>query len=98
MESTKIAAPVRKLTLGAVATAVALLAPLAALLGQHGPAGGGISTESSRSILESVATRIDEARERGVRVVPLAFALVERPSDWLPRGGTVESRRESGVA
>jgi hypothetical protein len=40
-----------------------LLAPLAALLGQHGPAGGVISTESSRSILESVATRIDEARD-----------------------------------
>ena len=32
-------------------------------LGQHGPAGGVISTESSRSILESVATRIDEARD-----------------------------------
>ncbi|WP_353428979.1 MULTISPECIES: hypothetical protein [Paracoccus] len=40
-----------------------LLAPLAALLGQRGPAGGAISTESSRSILESVATRIDEARD-----------------------------------
>lgn len=40
-----------------------LLAPLAALLGQRGPAGGVISTESSRSILESVATRIDEARD-----------------------------------
>lgn len=40
-----------------------LLAPLAALLGQRGPAGAVISTESSRSILESVATRIDEARD-----------------------------------
>ncbi len=40
-----------------------LLAPLAALLGQRGPAGGAISTESSRSMLESVATRIDEARD-----------------------------------
>ncbi|WJS85847.1 hypothetical protein [Paracoccus sp. TOH] len=40
-----------------------LLAPLAALLGQRGRAGGVISTESSRSILESVATRIDEARD-----------------------------------
>ena len=40
-----------------------LLAPLAALLGQHGPAGGAISTESARSILESVATRVDEARD-----------------------------------
>ncbi|MCJ1901531.1 MULTISPECIES: hypothetical protein [Paracoccus] len=40
-----------------------LLAPLAALLGQRGPVGGAISTESSRSILESVATRIDEARD-----------------------------------
>jgi hypothetical protein len=40
-----------------------LLAPLSALLGQRGPVGGGISPESSRSILESVATRIDEARD-----------------------------------
>ena len=40
-----------------------LLAPLAALLGQRGPAGGAISTESARSILESVATRVDEARD-----------------------------------
>ncbi|RDW13198.1 hypothetical protein [Paracoccus thiocyanatus] len=40
-----------------------LLAPLAALLGQRGPVGGAISTESSRSMLESVATRIDEARD-----------------------------------
>lgn len=40
-----------------------LLAPLAALLGARGPMGGAISTESSRSILESVATRIDEARD-----------------------------------
>lgn len=40
-----------------------LLAPLSALLGQRGPVGGVISTESSRSILESVATRIDEARD-----------------------------------
>ena len=44
-----------------------LLAPLAALLGQQGsaggPVGGAISTESARSILESVATRIDEARD-----------------------------------
>lgn len=40
-----------------------LLAPLAALLGQRGPAAGAISTESARSILESVATRVDEARD-----------------------------------
>ncbi|KGJ04158.1 hypothetical protein IT41_11665 [Paracoccus halophilus] len=40
-----------------------LLAPLAALLGQRRPVGGVISTESSRSILDSVATRIDEARD-----------------------------------
>lgn len=40
-----------------------LLAPLAALLGARGPVGGAISTESARSILESVATRIDEARD-----------------------------------
>ncbi|WP_323717460.1 hypothetical protein [Paracoccus aminovorans] len=40
-----------------------LLASLSALLGQRGPVGGVISTESSRSILESVATRIDEARD-----------------------------------
>lgn len=40
-----------------------LLAPLAALLGARGPVGGVISTGSSRSILESVATRIDEARD-----------------------------------
>nr|WP_252733439.1 biopolymer transporter ExbB [Paracoccus marinaquae] len=40
-----------------------LLAPLAALLGTRGPAGGVISTGSARSILESVATRIDELRD-----------------------------------
>lgn len=40
-----------------------LLAPLAALLGARGPAGGVISTGSARSILESVATRIEELRD-----------------------------------
>lgn len=45
------------------AEAPRLLAPLAALLGARGPSGGAISTESSRSILESVATRIDEERD-----------------------------------
>jgi hypothetical protein len=40
-----------------------LLAPLAALLGARGPAGGAISASSARSILESVATRIDELRD-----------------------------------
>lgn len=40
-----------------------LLAPLAALLRSRGPRGGQISSSSSRSILESVATRIDEARD-----------------------------------
>ncbi|MFV0294043.1 MAG: biopolymer transporter ExbB [Paracoccus sp. (in: a-proteobacteria)] len=40
-----------------------LLAPLAALLGVRGSAGGAISTGSARSILDSVATRIDEARD-----------------------------------
>ncbi|MDB6176981.1 biopolymer transporter ExbB [Paracoccus sp. Z330] len=40
-----------------------LLAPLAALLGNRGPAGGVISTGSARSILDSVATRIDELRD-----------------------------------
>lgn len=40
-----------------------LLAPLAALLGTRGPAGGVISTGSARSILDSVATRIDELRD-----------------------------------
>lgn len=40
-----------------------LLAPLAALLGARGPMGGAISTESARSIQDSVATRIDEARD-----------------------------------
>ena len=40
-----------------------LLAPLAALLGVRGPAGGVISASSARSILDSVATRIDEARD-----------------------------------
>ncbi|MCF3973901.1 biopolymer transporter ExbB [Paracoccus sp. EGI L200073] len=40
-----------------------LLAPLAALLGMRGPSGGVISTGSARSILDSVATRIDELRE-----------------------------------
>ncbi|WBU51978.1 hypothetical protein [Paracoccus sp. SCSIO 75233] len=40
-----------------------LLAPLAALLGARGPVGGVISTSSARSILDSVATRIDEARD-----------------------------------
>lgn len=40
-----------------------LLAPLAALLGTRGPVGGVISTGSARSILESVATRIEEIRD-----------------------------------
>ncbi|WP_090740061.1 hypothetical protein [Paracoccus tibetensis] len=40
-----------------------LLAPLAALLGARGPSGGVISTGSARSILDSVATRIDELRD-----------------------------------
>ena len=40
-----------------------LLAPLAAMLGVRGAAGGAISTSSARSILDSVATRIDEIRD-----------------------------------
>ncbi len=44
------------------AKAPLLLAPLAALLGSRGVQRG-IATSSSRSILESVATRIDEARD-----------------------------------
>lgn len=40
-----------------------LLAPLAALLGSRGPVGGAIGASSARSILDSVATRIDEARD-----------------------------------
>jgi hypothetical protein len=40
-----------------------LLAPLAALLGTRGPVGGVISTGSARSILDSVATRIEEIRD-----------------------------------
>ncbi len=40
-----------------------LLAPLAALLGNRGPAGGAISPSAAGSIQESVATRIDEARD-----------------------------------
>lgn len=39
-----------------------LLAPLAALLGTRGPAGA-ISTSSARSMQDSVATRIEEARD-----------------------------------
>ncbi|MCB2117414.1 MAG: biopolymer transporter ExbB [Rhodobacteraceae bacterium] len=40
-----------------------MLAPLAQLLRSRGPRGGNISSSSARSILESVATRIDEARD-----------------------------------
>lgn len=40
-----------------------LLATLSTLLGARGPLGGAISTESARSIQDSVATRIDEARD-----------------------------------
>lgn len=40
-----------------------LLAPLAAMLGARGQAGGAISASSARSILDSVATRIDEIRD-----------------------------------
>jgi hypothetical protein len=40
-----------------------LLAPLAALLRSRGARGGQISNSSARSILESVASRIDEARD-----------------------------------
>ncbi|MDO5529144.1 MAG: hypothetical protein Q4F71_07060 [Paracoccus sp. (in: a-proteobacteria)] len=46
-----------------VGAAPRLLAPLAAILGGRGPVGGAISPGSARSILESVATRIDEARD-----------------------------------
>ncbi|MTH79307.1 hypothetical protein [Paracoccus aestuariivivens] len=44
-------------------TAPRLLAPLAQLLGSRGPVGATITTDSARSILESLATRIDEARD-----------------------------------
>ena len=44
-------------------TPPSLLAPLAALLGTAGPTAGLISTSSARSIQESVATRIEEARD-----------------------------------
>ncbi|PPB79896.1 hypothetical protein LV82_02453 [Albidovulum inexpectatum] len=40
-----------------------MLAPLAALLRSRGPRGGQISSSSARSIQDSVATRIDEARD-----------------------------------
>lgn len=40
-----------------------LLAPLAALLRSRGPRGGQISSSAARSIQDSVATRIDEARD-----------------------------------
>ncbi len=40
-----------------------LLAPLAALLRSRGPRGGHISSSSARSIQDSVAARIDEARD-----------------------------------
>ncbi|AZY95190.1 MAG: biopolymer transporter ExbB [Paracoccus sp. (in: a-proteobacteria)] len=40
-----------------------LLAPLAALLGSRGPGGEAISASAASSILDSVATRIDEARD-----------------------------------
>lgn len=40
-----------------------LLAPLAALLGARGPVGGAISASSARSILDSVASRIEEIRD-----------------------------------
>ncbi|MDO5646571.1 biopolymer transporter ExbB [Paracoccus sp. (in: a-proteobacteria)] len=40
-----------------------LLAPLAALLGTRGPAGGVISTGAAQSILDSVSTRIEELRD-----------------------------------
>src|SRR5690606_22520791 len=40
-----------------------MLAPLAALLRTRGPRGTHISNSSARSILESVSTRIDEARD-----------------------------------
>ncbi len=45
------------------ATAPRLLAPLAALLRGRGPARMTISASSGRSILESVAQRVDEARD-----------------------------------
>ncbi len=44
------------------ADAPLLLAPLASLMGSRGP-GTQISTSSQRSILDSVATRVDESRE-----------------------------------
>lgn len=54
----------RGATDGAEGTAAPrLLAPLAALLSGRGPMGGVISTESARSIQDSVATRIDEGRD-----------------------------------
>lgn len=48
---------------GAAGVAPRLLAPLAALLSARGPAGGAISASSASSILDTVATRIDELRD-----------------------------------
>ncbi|WP_405404888.1 biopolymer transporter ExbB [Paracoccus sp. Ld10] len=48
---------------GAQDGAPRLLAPLAAMLGSRGPGGEAIGASSASSILDSVATRIDEARD-----------------------------------
>ncbi|MGX9355447.1 biopolymer transporter ExbB [Roseobacteraceae bacterium S113] len=52
-----------------------LLAPLAALLGQRSRAAMTISQSSARSILDSVATRVDEAREITRYIVSLLIFL-----------------------
>ncbi|WP_372884084.1 biopolymer transporter ExbB [Shimia sp.] len=59
---------------GDVASAPSLLAPLAALLGARG-ARSQIGTASTRSILDSVATRIDEGREITRYIVNLLIFL-----------------------
>ncbi|MCH2163232.1 MAG: biopolymer transporter ExbB [Marinovum sp.] len=59
---------------GSALRAPQLLAPLAALLGQRGRAMA-ISSSSARSILDSVATRVDEVREITRYIVSLLIFL-----------------------
>lgn len=60
--ATRGAAAVERAEIAGLDDVPRLLAPLAALLGKPGQSGA-ISTASSRSILDSVATRIDELRD-----------------------------------
>ena len=76
------------------AKAPQLLAPLAALLRSRG-ASIQISASSSQSILESVSTRVEEAREITRYIVNLLIflGLLEHSTVWQQRASTCRNNK-----